>query len=209
MDKPAAQRKRMTAQERREVIELAATEVFAERGYSASMDEIARRSGISVPVLYDHFASKLHLFERLLERHFADLRAVWREQLAGDEPAERRIARAFDAWFAYVQNHRFAWRMLFQDTTGDPEVEAVHRDVAARSRAEALPLLARERGAEYIAGPDGQALEMAWEVVRSVLQGLAIWWYGHEDVPRQRVVATAMNALWLGFERVLGGETWP
>ncbi len=145
----------------------------------------------------------------LLERHFADLRAIWREQLAGDEPAERRIARAFDAWFAYVQTHRYAWRMLLQDTTGDPEVEAIHREVAARSRAEALPLLAGERGAENIAGSDEESLEMAWEVVRSVLQGLAVWWYWHQHVPRQRVVTTAMNALWLGFERVLRGETWP
>jgi AcrR family transcriptional regulator len=206
--RPRPPRKRLTAPQRREVIELAASEVFAERGYGASMEEIARRSGVSVPVVYDHFASKLELHKRLLERHFADLRAIWREQLAGDEPTEVRVARAFDAWFAYVQGHPYAWRMLFQDTTGDPEAEAIHREVAARSRAEVLPLLAREPGAERIAGPDPEAMEMAWEVVRAVLQGLAIWWYGHRHVPRERVVTTAMNALWIGFDRVLRGETW-
>ena len=43
----ASPRKRLTADARRELIELAATEVFAERGYrDASMDEIARRSGV-------------------------------------------------------------------------------------------------------------------------------------------------------------------
>ncbi len=41
----------MSAGGRREVIEAAATEVFAERGYqAATMDEIARRSGVSAPV---------------------------------------------------------------------------------------------------------------------------------------------------------------
>lgn len=49
---------------------------------------------------------------------------------------------------------------------------------------------------------------MAWVVLRGVLQGLAIWWSEHPEVPRERVVATAMNALWVGFERVLGGEVW-
>jgi hypothetical protein len=49
---------------------------------------------------------------------------------------------------------------------------------------------------------------MAWEVMRGVLQGLALWWYQHRGVPRERVVATAMNALWLGFERVRAGESW-
>ena len=102
-------RKRMAAAERREVIELAATELFAERGYhGASMDEIARRSGVSPPVVYDHFASKQDLHRRLLERHYADLREVWRQNLPGDEPADVRIARSIDAWFAYVQAHPYA-----------------------------------------------------------------------------------------------------
>jgi AcrR family transcriptional regulator len=202
-------RKRLSAPERREIIEQAATEVFAERGYqSASIDEIARRSGVSAPVVYDHFASKLDLYGRLVERHFADLRAIWREQLAGDDPPQQRTARAFDAWFAYVQAHPFAWRMLFRDTTGDPAAQAVHAEVAARSRAAALPLLAREPGAGNIAGPDAEAMDMAWEVFRAVLQGLALWWYEHQHVPREQVVATAMNALWLGFERVSAGERW-
>jgi hypothetical protein len=51
-------------------------------------------------------------------------------------------------------------------------------------------------------------MEMAWEVFRAVLQGLALWWNEHPHVPRAQVVATAMNALWVGFERVGRGERW-
>jgi AcrR family transcriptional regulator len=205
-----APRTRLTAEARRALIEQAATEVFAERGYrGASMDEIAAGSGISVPVLYDHFKSKHDLHRHLLERHFAELRQVWHEHLRGDDPLERRIPRAFDAWFTYVQTHPYAWRMLFRDTTGDPEIEATHRAVAAESRALILPLLASEAGAEGFTGPEAQnALEMSWEVMRSVLQGLAMWWYEHPQIPREQVVATAMNTLWVGFERVLRGEQW-
>jgi AcrR family transcriptional regulator len=199
----------MSAPERREVIERAASEVFSERGYhGASMDAIAARAGISAPVLYDHFASKRELHRCLLERHFAALRRIWREQLAGDEPAGERIPRAFDAWFAYVQEHPYAWRMLFRDTTGDPAIEALHREVAAASRAEALPLLARESFAQHLAGPDPLAQELLWEVVRAVLQGLAMWWHEHQDVPREEIVAIAMNTLWIGFERTARGERW-
>jgi AcrR family transcriptional regulator len=202
-------RRRMTAQARREVIEAAATAVFAERGYQgASMDEIARRAGISPPIVYDHFESKRDLHRRLLERHFAELRGVWRENLAGEEPLERRMERSIDAWFRYVESHPYAWRMLFADTSGDPEVQAVHREVAAQSRAALLPLMAAQEGTENIAGPDLEAMDMAWEVFRAVLQGLAHWWYAHQHVPRDRVVATAMNSLWLGFERVSRGEVW-
>jgi hypothetical protein len=44
--------------------------------------------------------------------------------------------------------------------------------------------------------------------VRSVLQGLALWWYEHRDVPRSQLVAVAMNTLWIGFERVRQGDRW-
>jgi AcrR family transcriptional regulator len=206
----ASPRRRMTAAARRQVIETAATEVFAERGYQgASIDEIARRSGVTPPVVYDHFASKLDLYRCLLERHFAELREVWRQHLSGDDLPERRIARSIDAWFAYLEIHPFAGRMLFRDTTGDPQIEAIHAEVAAQSRAAVMPLFAAEPGAEGLTGSlSGEGLEMAWIVLRGVLQGLAIWWYEHPGVPREQVVATAMNSLWIGFERVTEGDVW-
>jgi len=199
----------MTAEARREVIERAATEVFAERGYhGASIDEIARRSGVSPPVVYDHFESKRDLHTRLLERHLADLRRIWREQLLGEDPQEQRIARAFDSWFAYVQTHPYAWRMLFHDTTGDPDMRAIHNEIRIQSRAALLPLLAHELGGESIAGSAEEELEMTWELLRSALQGLASWWYDHQHVRRAQVVAIAMNGLWMGLERVRRGERW-
>jgi AcrR family transcriptional regulator len=200
----------MTAAARREVIERAATEVFAERGYQgAAIDEIARRSGVTPPVVYDHFASKLDLYRRLLERHFAELREIWRRHFPGDGPPRLRVARSIDAWFAYVEAHPFAGRMLFRESSGDPEVEAVHAEVAAQSRAAIMPLFGTQPGSERLTGSlAGEGLEMAWVVLRGVLQGLAIWWYDHPDVPRERVVATAMNSLWIGMERVTEGDGW-
>jgi AcrR family transcriptional regulator len=201
----------MSAQARREVIERAATEVFAERGYhGASMDEIARRSGVTPPVVYDHFASKLALHKRLLERTRDELLEMWRASLTGDEPAEQRIPRALDAWATYVQGNPYAPRMFFIETTGNPEAQAIHREVQAQSRVALGAILRREPSAENLAGSaDEQALEMAAEVIRAGLTGLAIWWSEHPDVPRERIVATAVNAMWIGFERVRRGETWP
>jgi AcrR family transcriptional regulator len=203
-------RRRMTAAARREVIEAAATELFAQRGYhGAAMEEIAQRSGVSVPVVYEHFASKKELHRRLLERHFSELRALWREQLRHEGAPSERVPQMLDAWFGYVQEHPYAWRMLFADTTGDAEVQALHREIAAQSRALLVPLLAGQPGSTRIAGSAQlESLDMLWEVLRAVLQGLALWWYDHQQVARERIVATAMNALWIGYERVLAGEVW-
>src|SRR5262245_16559947 len=109
----------MRATERRELIVRVATEAFAERGYQgASIDEIARRSGVSAPVLYDHFASKQDLYRTLLERTRDELLAMWREHLFSDEPAAVRIPRAIDAWAAYVEANPYASRMYFRDASG-------------------------------------------------------------------------------------------
>ena len=186
------------------MIETAATEVFAERGYGgASIDEIARRSGVSAPVVYDHFASKADLHRRLLERHRDELVAVWRAHLLTDEPPAERIPRAIDAWAQYVEAHPYAWKMLFRETTGDPEAEAVHREVLAGSRALLAPLVTATPGGEGLADA-----EMAAELIRSALTGLALWWQDHPEVAREQIVATAVNVLWLGFERLGNGERW-
>jgi AcrR family transcriptional regulator len=174
----------MPAAARREVIEQAATEVFAERGYlGASIDEIARRSGVSVPVVYDHFDSKIDLYRRLLERHRDELLALWREHLVPGAPPHG----ALDAWARYVEGHPFAWKLLFRETTGDPQAEAAYREVQAQGRAALTVVLG--------------AGEATVELVRSGLTGLALWWQDHPEVTREEVVATAVSVLWTGLEQ--------
>jgi len=184
------------------VIELAATQVFAERGYrGAGMDTIAERSGVSVPVLYDHFASKLDLHRRLLERTRNELLEMWREHLSGDEPLESRFPRAIEAWARYVEEHPQAAKMFFSGALGDPEAEAVHKEVQAQARVALGVLVGLEPGAENIAGRDQEALEMSAEILRSGLTGLAIWWIDHPHVERAQIVHAALNVVWVGLER--------
>jgi AcrR family transcriptional regulator len=199
----------MPAAERRELIERAALEVFAERGYhGASIDEIASRSGVTAPVIYDHFASKAALHKRLLERTRDELLRVWREPLPAEDPA-KEIPRAIEAWARYVEAHPYAPRMYFHETTGVPEIKAFHDQIRAEGGTALGAILRGVPGAERIAGsPDTEALEMAAEVIRAGLTGLAIWWSEHPDVPRERFVATAINAVWIGLERVLRGDSY-
>lgn len=200
----ATPRKRMPAVERRELIERAATRVFAEHGYAgASIDEIARRSEVSPPVVYDHFASKLALFVRLLERTRDELLAMWVRELAGvgEQPSDVRMRRAVAAWARYVEQNRFASRMYFLEATGDPQARAAHREIQAQGRAALSAILGQQPGAQQIAR-DADGLEMAAETMRAGLAGLAIWWDEHPHVPRERIVETAMNVLWTGLERL-------
>ena len=49
---------------------------------------------------------------------------------------------------------------------------------------------------------------MASEVLRGGLTALALWWLEHPEVPREQIVAVAMNLFWVGLERVTSGELW-
>jgi AcrR family transcriptional regulator len=193
----------MPAAARRELIEQAAMSVFAERGYlGASIDEISRRAGVSAPVVYDHFESKLDLYRRLLERTRNELLEVWREHLFVESAAEERIPRALEAWATYVESHRVQTRMYFREAAGDPAAEAAQQEIHAQGRVALGVVLAREPGAAgYAGGADQQTIEMAGEVLRAGLAGLALWWHDHPHVPRDRIVRTAYNVLWVGFER--------
>lgn len=203
-------RRRLSAGQRRSLIEAAASDLFAARGFGgASIEEIARRSGVTPPVVYDHFSSKLDLYRSLLETHFGELRAVWAGEFPGGDPPATRAARSIDAWFGYVEANPAASRLLFRQPIGDPKAEAVHAEVSAGSRAAVMKLFVAEPGARGLTGSlVDEGLEMAWVVLRGVLQGLALWWVDHPEVPRERVVATAMNSLWIGFERAAAGEAW-
>jgi AcrR family transcriptional regulator len=196
-------RQRLSAEARRELIEQAASDVFVERGYyGASIDEIAKRSGVSAPVVYDHFDSKQDLYKRLLERNQRELLELWRVQLAGDDPPQQRIPRALSAWFEYIEAHP-AWLMVFRDAP--PELADFHREIRARGLGSLMPLTARESIAD---AADEAAVAIATEFFRSAVAGVALWWCEHREVPREHVLGVLLNLLWLGFERVLSGETW-
>jgi hypothetical protein len=62
--------------------------------------------------------------------------------------------------------------MFFHETTGDPQIMAIHREVQAQARVALGVILGRESGADHIAGAgDEEALEMAAEVIRAGLTG--------------------------------------
>ena len=123
------------------------------------MDELARRSGVSAPVLYDHFDSKLDLHRRLLERTRDELLGMWRESLARGGPADERIPRAVDAWARYVEANPYAARMFFRETTGDPEAAAIHRNIQAESQVSLGEILGDQQAGDPV------GLEMAATVM--------------------------------------------
>src|SRR5829696_2853906 len=129
MSTARAPRRRLEPALRRELILAGAMGLFAERGYDGtSMGAIAQAGGVTPAVIYDHFPSKARLAIELLERQTAELLGFVGKALEGapvDAAAQMRTG--VDAFFAYVEEHPFAWRMLFRDASTDPEVASAYR----------------------------------------------------------------------------------
>jgi AcrR family transcriptional regulator len=177
--------RRLPPNERRALIEDAAARLFAERGYAGTrLDDIAAAAHVTKPVLYRHFASKKALHLALLAKHRDELLQQIVEHAAGDEPIEPRLPEILDAWFGYVEDHPYAWRMLFRDTTGDPEIQAFHRELQASARMLTVRLI---EAREDVPVPPGE-VELRAELVRSAMTGLALWWIDHPEVPRALLV---------------------
>lgn len=92
--------RRMSADERREQILLAAVAVFGARGYEGTTtDEVARAAGVSQPYVVRLFGSKESLFLAALNDAVDELMAAFRAELqrtaASDEPVTQRMGTAY------------------------------------------------------------------------------------------------------------------
>jgi AcrR family transcriptional regulator len=102
----------------------AAQEVFVAQGYhAAAMDDIADRAGVSKPVLYQHFPSKLDLYLALLDQHCNTLVSAVREALSSTADNKVRVAATMDVYFSFVEHESGAFRLVFEsDLTNEKAV---------------------------------------------------------------------------------------
>ena len=208
----APPRRRLTAEERRTGILDSALAVFSESGYHASsIDDIAREAGVSKALIYEHFASKQELYADLIARNARELTQRIGAALVGVEleSGSSRLAVGLDAFFAFVEERRDAWRMLFRDVA-DPETATVVNRMLEQVTAEVTVLISQDPGASALdSDEDRRALRLLAEMLVGGTQSMANWWTSNPEAPREQMVAIAMDFAWLGLERLSRGERWP
>lgn len=89
-------RTRMSAEERRAVILTNACHAFSRLGFrSATTAQIARESGISEPILYEHFGSKRDLYVACVSATWHNMRDRWDAAIANEiDPSRWTLAIA-------------------------------------------------------------------------------------------------------------------
>lgn len=124
---------RLTREERRTRLLSAAESLFSEKGYrKTEVDEVARRAGVTKPVLYRHFSGgKSEIFVAVLDQHLEGLvRALW-EGISGADQPKDRLRLGIRAAIRFAEKNPEGLRLLV-GASGDLGSEAAHHVGRAR-----------------------------------------------------------------------------
>jgi AcrR family transcriptional regulator len=196
MTETASRGTRLPRTARRAQLLGAAQEVFVQQGYhAAAMDDIADRAGVSKPVLYQHFPSKLELYLALLDQGSADLLDAVRGALASTHDNKQRVEATIAAYFEFVDRDGAPFRLVFEsDLTSEP---------AVRERVDRVNVLCAEAIAEVIAEDTALPPEKA-TLLGTALAGMAqvtarYWLTGSGNIPREEAARLVAQLSWRGL----------
>jgi AcrR family transcriptional regulator len=187
---------RLSRDARRAQLLGAARDVFAAQGYhAAAMDDIADRAGVSKPVLYQHFPSKLELYRALLTTYADELIGRLRSVLGGTNDNEQRTRGAVSAYFEFVATEGQSFRLVFEsDLRSEPEASAV----LDRALRECIDAVAEAVTAD--AGLDRDRARLLAVGLVGLSQVTAQYWLDSgQAVPKEEAVELMSRLAWRGL----------
>jgi AcrR family transcriptional regulator len=121
MDKLKPPRLRLNPEARRQMIVDAAVRYFAEVGFSGPTRDLARRAGITQPLLYKYFATKADLAEAVFERVYLDrLNPEWPFLLADrSQSISQRLASFYRAYTDAIFTYEWMRIFMFAGLAGE------------------------------------------------------------------------------------------
>lgn len=171
-----------------------AEQLFAERGFArTSMEELARRAGVTKPVVYELFGSKDGLFGVCVDRAIERMAASIAEAFRSETEPEARLRAGGLAFLRFARENRVAWDLMARQGRFADQAQTVRRD-----QAQLIRTLMEEIAP---AGTDPLELEAVAYAVNSAYEGAAHWMWEHPDTPVERVADWIVALLLPGLRR--------
>ncbi len=189
---------RLSRAARRTQLLAAARSAFVDQGYhAAAMDDIAERAGVSKPVLYQHFPSKLELYTALVAEAADELVSQVRAAIASTDDNDARVHRAVEAIFDFVGGSDQVHRLVFEsDLSGKAEVAGIVDAMTAACIEAITEPISTDTGVDDARG----------RLLASGLVGLsqvsARYWLAQQAVvPQSEAVELVYTLAWRGISR--------
>lgn len=116
----------MTAEQRREQLLDVTKKLVGERGFHGlSVEAVAKRAGISRPVVYGHFGDLQGLLEAMLEREGASALRQLAEVLPvveADDAPRQALRPALRGYLEAVRADPVTWRLVLMPPEGAPDL---------------------------------------------------------------------------------------
>jgi AcrR family transcriptional regulator len=125
---------------------------------------LVEQAGVSKPVLYQHFSSKLELYLALLDQHTEALVAAVRQALAATHDNKQRVADTIAAYFEFVGRQGEPFRLVFESD--------LTNELAVRERVDAVTDRCADAIAEVISEDTDLTPEQA-KLLGVALTGMA------------------------------------
>ena len=105
------------------------------------MRDIARAAGVSKPLLYHYFPSKIDLFKAAVAEKAAELQRVI--QPSGEGSPFEQLSSTLDAYLAWIEANALTWSKLVQSAAALPEARDLVEGFRQRTMDMALARLTR------------------------------------------------------------------
>lgn len=190
---------RLPRDERRGQLLIAASEVFVDRGYhAAGMDEIAERAGVSKPVLYQHFSSKVELYLAVLQRHVDNLVSGVRQALRTTTDNRQRVRAAVEAFFDFIEHDSQGYRLIFEnDYVTEPQVAAQVKVATEACTDAVFDLISHDSGLE-----PHRARMIAVGLVSISVDSARYWLNNERPIAKDDAVEGTVAFIWGGLSHV-------
>jgi len=205
-NRTAIRRRRLSPDERRREFVAKATEFFSEEGFGGGTRALARRLGVTQPLLYRYFPSKDDLIKEVYRTVYLDpLETGWEKLLTDrSRPLRDRLLEFYHTYTDAIFTRKWLRIYLYSGLKGLD----INRWYVGMVKDKILTRIIRECrhevGLAVQNKPSTAELELAW-----VLHG-GIFYYGVRKYiyespvleDKDRVIIDALDVFLAGFERV-------
>ena len=179
-----------------------AIEAIREIGPGATMEQLARRGGVTKPILYRHFHDRDGLLSAIAERFSSQLLGQIDAALQASSAPEELLETTVDAYLAFIEHDPHLYRFLLQQVVGRDGAAQISPLVDTIARRVALVIGEQLRA---VGLDSGAAVPWAHGIVGLVHQA-GDWWIDDRTLPRAQLTSYLVGLLWGGLGAAAAGR---